>query len=258
MRLAVELSWLYLLAGLRRKVHMATLFVGLLLLALPSYINAFSLGVNAFERVSKDFGLTLIGLFGVGMAILLGSSSVPGDLQSRSIYPILARPIPRSGYLAAHLLSLTFLLGGCMLFLGCCLTASLGLKSGSFDGGVLIGVYGAFLQAVVVGAVCLTFSVVCSPALAGTIGSAVFLVGNMSGVFIRFFLVEDRDSAVSATLAKTLKGVLPNLTLFNIKDPVVHQIPLPSGYLLSISYYAVIWVVLLLALARLAFQRVDL
>ena len=40
--------------------------------------------------------------------------------------------------------------------------------------------------------------------------------------------------------------------------PPPHGLPIPPGYLLSISYYAIIWVVLMLLAARLAFQKVDL
>lgn len=258
MKASFDLSWLYVLGGIRRQTHVATLILAVLLVALPTYVSAFSLGTNAYERVTKDFGLTLIGLFGVGMAVLIGSTSLARDLESRSIYPILARPIRRSGYLVAHLLALFFSLASSLFFLGICLTLSLAVKSGKFDTGVMVAVYGSLLQAIVVGAVCLVFSIVCSPPLAGTLGVATFLVGNLSGSFVRFFLVEDRQSWVSASLAKALKAVVPNLSLFDVKDPMVHDLVLPTGYLGAVSGYAVVWLCLLLALARLAFQRVDL
>ncbi len=252
------LARLYLLGSLRRQVHFATLFLAVVLFALPHYISAFSLGLNAFERVSKDFGLTLIGFFGVAMAVLLGSTSLPREVSTRALYPLLARPVTRGQFLAAHMLALVVLLAGSLLTLGCSLSLSLTLMTRDFDPALFLAVYGSFLEAVVVAAVCLTFSVKCSPALAGTIGGAVVVIGNMSGAFIRFFLVEDRDSVVSATLAKMVKALVPNLSLFSLKEPAVHDIAVAGGYHLAIGYYALIWVVLLLLLAQIGWRKADL
>ena len=138
------------------------------------------------------------------------------------------------------------------------LCLSLGWLSGRFDPLVLLATYGAFLQAAVIAAVCLAFSVKCSPPLAGTIGAATFLIGNLSGAFIRFFLVEDRDSIVSASLARGLKTLVPNLSVFNLKDPAVHNLAIPSGYFPSISYYAIAWITIMLMLSTLVFYKEDL
>lgn len=258
MKQAWDLSYLYLLGHLRRHVYAGAILVGLVLLALPSYVSAFSLGTNSFVRVSKDFGLTLIGFYGILMAILIGSTTVARDLQTRALYPLLVRPLSRGVYLCGHLLALALVLGMTLFGLALCLTLALGLKTGKVDFSVGWACYGVFLQSIIVGAVCILASLRCSPALAGTIGAATVLLGNLSGAFIRFFLVEDRGSAVSAALAKGLKGALPNLTLFSLKDPMVHQLPLPPGYLLSISYYGAIWLVIFLLLGNLIFRKVDL
>lgn len=258
MRQALYLSKLYLLGGLRRQVHLATFLLAALLLFLPSYINAFSLGLNAYERVSKDFGITLISWFGVAMAILLGSTSVRHEITNKAIYPLLARPLSRGAYLGAHMLALLVLLAASLWVQAVSLCLALGGLSGRLDSSIYPAIYGAFLQAAVVGAVCLAFSVRCSPALAGTVGTATFLIGNLSGAFIRFFLVEDRDSVVSATLARGLKAVVPNLSIFNLKDPAVHNLTIPSGYLPSVSYYAAVWIVIMGLLAVLVFQKEDL
>lgn len=252
------LSRLYLLGSLRRQAHLAAGLVALALLFLPSYVNAFSLGLHGFERVAKDFGLTLMGLFSVAMAVLLGSTTVQRDLTSRALYPVLARPLSRGAYLGAHYLALLLLLAGSLLTQAAALCAGLAWLTRSFDASVLVASYGIFLQAAVLGAVCLTFSIRCSPPLAGTIGVASFLIGNLSGAFIRFFLVEDRDSVVSAALARGLKAIVPNLSLLDLKDPAVHHLTLPAGYLPAISYYSLVWVVLLLLLAQLTFRRLDL
>ena len=258
MRQVLLLTKLYFLGSVRRQAHLATLFLGVILLMLPAYINAFSLGINAFERVSKDFGLTLIGYFGVAMTILLASSSIPKDLENRSLYPILARPIQRYHYICAHYLALVAQLAYSFFFLGICLMIALAALTRSLDLGIFVGVFSSFLLCTVVGAVTMAASTVASPALAGTVGAFVFLVGSLPGAFIRFFLVEDRDGSFAATLATGLKAAVPNLSVFSLKDAIVHSIPFSPSYLVAAFFYALVWVLLALVTAGLLFGKRDL
>lgn len=258
MRQVLLLTQLYLLGSIRRQVHLATLFLGVILLMLPAYVNAFSLGVNAFERVSKDFGLTLIGYFGIAMAILLACSSIPKDIENRSLYPILARPIQRYQYVLAHFLALIAQLAYSFVFLGACLIVALAALTRTIDLLILVAVFSSFVQCCVVAAITMAASTVASPALAGTIGAFVFLVGSLPGAFVRFFLVEDRDGSYAATLATALKAALPNLSIFSLKDPVVHNIPFNPSYLAAVTVYGFVWIVLALVGATILFGRRDL
>ena len=79
-----QIARLQLLENIRRQVHLITLFMAFLMLILPAYVNAFSMGLKAFEIASKDFGLTLLGYYGVGMALTLGSSVVPRDIERKT------------------------------------------------------------------------------------------------------------------------------------------------------------------------------
>lgn len=258
MRTIKALTKLYFLGSLRRQAHLATLFIGVILLMLPAYINAFSLGVNAFERVTKDFGLTIIAYFGVGMALLLASTSIPKDLENRAIYPVLARPINRMEYILAHLLATLILLLASVLFLGGCLSLALSAMTRTFDPRFFLAILALFLQLSIVASLTMAVSTVASPALAGTFGAFVYLVGSLPGAFIRFFLVEDRGGGFSASLATGLKSILPNLSLFNLKDAIVHEIPLDPAYVPAVIAYAFLWIALSLVLATTLFGKKDL
>jgi ABC-type transport system involved in multi-copper enzyme maturation permease subunit len=249
----LPLTRLYLLGSLRRQVHLATLFLGLVLFIMPAYVNAFSLGGSVFERVSKDFGLTLIAYFAIAMAVVLGSTSVPSDVEARSVYPVLARPISRAGFLAAHFLSVVAMLGGSVLFLGLCMSTSLSVIMRQVDPTLLPGLYGSFLQAAVVGGVCLLFSVRFSPSLAGSVGVLVYLAGSLSKDFLGLWLPDQMSRAAGA-----LKAMLPDLSALALKDAVVNHAAIPPEYLLFMTVYSVGWMGLTLILAYIAFQEVDL
>lgn len=253
-----HLSRLYLLGSIRRQAHLATLFLGFILLMLPAYVNAFSLGLGAFEKVAKDFGILIVGYFGVVMAIVLGSSSVPKDRESRSLHPILARPVSRGAYLVAHYLSIILLLGASMFTLGACLLVSITSISKTFDPTLMVAIMATYMQACIVAAACLFFSTMASPALAGTAGAAIYLVGSLPETFIKFFLAEDRESASAVFVAKFFKTIFPNLSLYQVKDAVVHQMTVPDGYYAALVFYTAAWVAVFLMLANLIFRGKDL
>lgn len=253
-----DMTKLYFLGSMRRQVHLATLFLGVLLFMLPAYINAFSLGINAFERVSKDFGLTMINYFGVGMAILLASSAIPKDIENRSLYPVLARPVNRSGYILAHFLAVALLLAMSFTFLGLSLSVAISAMTRELELAIFLPLFCSYILSCVISAFCIAVSTVASPALAGTAGAFVFLVGSLPGAFIRFFLVEDRESTFAVALATGLKSILPNLSVFALKDPIVHDIAFNPLYVPAVIAYGLQWVAIFLLFAAILFGRRDL
>lgn len=247
-----------MLAQIRQQIHLITLFLGVILLMLPAYVNSFSLGVNAFERVAKDFGLTLISFYGVAMAVMLGSSVIPKDLEKKAVYPILGRPISRFQYLLCHFLALAALLLLSMLLLGVCITTSVGILGGVFDFRIFLAVMGYYFETTIILAASLCFSTFASPALAGVMSVFIYMVGGLSNAFIRFFLVEDRGNSVMASVAQALKLCLPSFQVFRLKDPVVHSLLIPPGYFGGMLVYWMAWLLLFLLLAEWRFSRKDL
>lgn len=252
------LSKLYLLEQIRRQVHLVTLFLAVILLMLPAYVNSFSLGLSAFERVAKDFGLTLISFYAVAMAIFLGVTAVSSDLERRTLYPLLARPIPRWAYLMGKFVGVLVVLVSSVLVLSCCLMLSIAALAKFADGQLIVVSLCYALEASVLAAACIFFSTFSSPPLAGVLGVFLYFVGGLSQSFISFFLVEDRGSPAVATLARGLKMVMPHFDLFRVKNAVVYTLPLEPAYLLSITGYALAWMLLFVLLAERVFARKDL
>jgi Cu-processing system permease protein len=251
--LLLPLTRLYLLASLRKQVHLATLVMAALLLLLPAYINTLSLGREVLQRVATDFGLTLISYFMVGMGLALGSLTVPAEVESRSLYPVLARPISRGIFLVAHLLAIAVMLLASVLLLGVCLMAALATMLKEVDPLFLLVLYGAYLQAVVAAALAMLFSIRLKPAASATLGVTLFLVGSFSSDLFALLL-----SWMPPLVAHLLKAVIPDFSAFAWKIAVVQGQSLPVGYVLAATLYGVGWVALALGAANHLFEEVDL
>ena len=257
MRAILEIGRLQLLENIRRQVHLITLFMAFVMLALPAYVNTFSMGLQAFEVAAKDFGLTLLSYYGVAMALMLGSSVVPRDIERKTIYPLLARPVARVSYLAGQFLGTSILLVGSMFLLATALALGIAGLS-SFDGTIYAAALGYSLECTVLVAACLCFSTLASPPLAGVMGFFLYVVGGLSTAFTQFFLREDRDNDTLANLVDGSKNFLPNFQVFRLKYPVVHNIPIDPAYHGYEFIYAMGWVALFLMLAGIRFEKRDL
>ena len=257
MRAILEIGRLQLLENVRRQVHLITIFMAFLMLALPAYVNTFSMGLQAFEVAAKDFGLTLLSYYGVAMALMLGSSVVPRDIERKTIYPLLARPVARVSYLAGQFLGTSVLLVGSMFLLATALALGIAGLS-SFDATIYAAALGYSLECTVLVAACLCFSTLASPPLAGVMGFFLYVVGGISTAFTQFFLREDRDNEMLANLVDGSKNFLPNFQVFRLKYPVVHNIPIDPAYHGYEFIYAMGWVALFLMLAGIRFEKRDL
>ena len=65
-------------------------------------VGAFAL--NASLRVISDLGAASISIYGIVVAVVLGATSLYRELELKTIFPILARPIRRSEYLVGKYL----------------------------------------------------------------------------------------------------------------------------------------------------------
>jgi len=253
-----EIARLQLLDNLRRQVHLITLFMAFVMLALPAYVNTFSMGLQAFKIASKDFGLTLISYYGIGMALTLGSSIVPRDIERKTIYPILSRPISRVAYLAGQFLGASVLMVGSIFLLASALAVGLASLSREFEPSIYAAALGYSLECSVLIAACLFFSTFASPPLAGVMGFFLYVVGGMSSAFINFFLREDREAPEIANAVEALKNFIPNFEIFRLKYPVVHEMNILPQYHAAALVYALGWAVMFLLLAGIRFEKRDL
>ncbi|MGI5843874.1 MAG: ABC transporter permease [Candidatus Xenobium sp.] len=249
------LTRLYITESMRRQLHLITLFLAVMILVLPTLFNAF--GMTGFDRVTKDVGLTLLGLYAVGMALFLGSTALPGDIEQRTLHPLLARPISRMQYLLGKFLGYLVVMGASMAVLGLALLTALAVLGTHADPAVLIPVSFYVLEAGILGAFCLFASTFCSPALAGVLGCFLYIVGGIPQTFITFFL-SSGGTQVQGALVRAIRLIMPHFDVLHLKDPIVHGETIPGGYLLAAFAYGLVWMVLFLLLADWSFERRDL
>jgi Cu-processing system permease protein len=208
------------------------------------------------RKILLDFGQASISLAGIGFAILLGSTIVRKEMESRTIYTILSKPVRRTEYLAGKFLGAAVVV---MLVHVIC-AAALGLVifalGDTLPDGFVAAFYLTMLEALLVLAIALAFSLWCSSTiLAATLSFAVFLIGRSN---YSFRVMAEKTEGLPKALVKIAYGIFPSLQRFDIRDLVAYGKPYPEGMLSISSLYFLAYLALALGAAFLLFRKKDL
>ncbi|MBM3305423.1 MAG: hypothetical protein FJY79_05715 [Candidatus Aminicenantes bacterium] len=206
-------------------------------------------------KIIKDVGLASISVFGVLMAVLIGTGLVYKEIDKKTIFTLLSKPLHRAQFILGKFLGLVltlFVMTACMtaIFL-----ALLFLHTQRFEGAMLVAVAYIFLELVLITAVAILFSSFSTPILSSLFSLAFYLIGHLSwGLEL---IIRKMAPGAGRTLVRALYVFLPDLENFNFKTEVVHGLPIPPAIFLSSFLYGAFYTAFILGLAVLIFRRRD-
>lgn len=213
------------------------------------------LAVGDRVKIIKDVGLASISIFGLLMAILIGTGLVYKEIDKKTIYTLLAKPLRRAEFILGKFLGLVVTLAIMTAAMTAIFLALVYAHTLRIEARLLVAVAFIFLELVLVTAVAILFSSFSTPILSSLFALGFTLIGHLSWG-LELILKKMRPGA-GRTLVRALALVLPDLENFNFKTEVVHGLPIPPGIYLSSLLYGVCYTAFVLGLAVLVFRRRD-
>jgi len=206
-------------------------------------------------KIIKDVGLASIQLFGMLMAILMGTGLVYKEIDKKTIFTLLAKPIHRVEFLLGKFLGLVLTIFIMTVLMAAIFLLILFLHTFAIEWSILIAILYIFFELCLMTAVALLFSTFTTPILASLYSLGFYLIGHLS--WSLEMIIKKVKSGTGRAMLRVLYTVLPDLENFNFKTEVVHSLPIPTK-LLGISFiYGVAYTAFLLLLAMLVFRRRD-
>ena len=226
---------------------------GAALLAGTRLLSPLALGEG--RRLTVDLGLSGISFLGLLVVLLVGTSLVAKELERRTIYNLLSRPIARPSYLLGKWigLSATLWIFAAVLGLGLGIIIAVGGDAG-FVGGIAQGTYLAALELTVMTALAVLFSALSTPILSALYTIGVYLVGQWS-YDLRGFAAQLAPAPRAAL--ELAASVVPNLPIFNVRAIAAAGHVAGADHLAVATAYAALYVGCVLALAAAAFESRD-
>lgn len=238
--------------ALRQKLAVNLLVFALLIISASIVVSQLTFGEQ--YRIISDLALSSASVFGTLIAVFVGAGLVSGDVQRRTLYPILAKPVSRAEYLLGRYggLLVTLTLNLLVMALTSCAVIAVYRGGLAFLADTPIGLAfaGIAAQLAIVGAIALLFSSFTNATLASICTLALTVAGHLSREALPYW----RESLLGRALAL----VLPNLSALDYKVAVVYRDAIPAGDALLKLAYAGLYAAAVVAGAIVVFSRRDL
>lgn len=236
-----------------RVLYNLILFV-LILVAASVFVSDFSL--NMESKFTAALGLSVMLVFGALIAIFIGVGLVYKEIDKRTIYNLLSKPVQRQEFIFGKYLGLcmTLLVNSIVMVVGTELAlfyVNRGLAP--IELAVLPAAYLIYLELALLVGIAIMFSSFTTPMLAALFSFAAYVIGQFSGDLRQ--AAELSDSALVRALLTALYYLLPNLSNFGFIAEASHGRVASLAIALRATVYAVVYIGILLSASALIFQR---
>ncbi|MDI6712999.1 MAG: hypothetical protein QMD96_07150 [Anaerosomatales bacterium] len=244
MRSVVTIAKAVFFDSIRRRILLAVLvFAGIMVALIPSLPDY---GVGVERAVFGEIALAVTFLASLVVTLGLAVTRVPSEVERRTVYAVLARPVARWQYLVGTWLG-TFAMVGVLVAAFVAVDIAVGAAVyGALMWRLALGALGIWLEMGVLAAFGIAVSTVVSPVTA-IVAEAAFL-----------FIGHSKATLLGAEGALALKAFYPSLDAFNVVAPVTHGTGVPPLYLASMFVVFVGFVGVLLVIGAMLFGGRDL
>jgi len=243
--------------AVRDRVLYNLVLFALLMIGAAILVGGVSIGI--VQLVIINLGLSSISIFGLVMAIFIGVSLVYKEIEKRTLYSLLAKPIQRWQFLVGKYagLLLTLVVNTAFMTLG--LAAAFFYVGGRIERGnlsILTAIYFILLELAMVTAVAMFFSCFSSPMLSTLYTLAIYI----TGVFANDIhgIGDFTKSPVVLTVTRAIYYLVPNFHNFNAIATAAHGDSIPFALIWQNSLYAILYILLLLIASSAIFSRRNL
>lgn len=247
--------------AMRRKILNAFLLVGVAMIVLTFAFQ--TLSPRAELTIIKGMGLGIISLAGIFITVILSINLIPNEIERRTIYTILSKPVRRHEFLLGKYYGAlgTILINILLMSIAFVLALTLRqIQLGNFNAintfAMFKGVLMIYMQLLLLTSVAIFFSVFLSPLVNFFLTMSLYVVGNLS-TFTQD-LAKTSHNPITKGFFSLVHYIVPNFGNFQFQNPLINpdvQVRSEALFLTQNVIYALVYSAVLLILAVLVFDR---
>lgn len=244
--------------AIRRRVLLIILLIGVLFLVVAPGLGVLS--ARSETTVLRGMLLGVIQLTSAVIAIVLTVYMIPNEIERRTIYTILCKPVQRWQFLVGKYLGAVLALGLMMLLMTSVMVFTFYLQQQDPAAAIQLikGPLMYFVQMSLLAAVCIFFSTFVSPLVNFFLSGGLYLLGSLFNPFFQT-LSESKTTPAGAKLFATIVNtILPNFANYNIQNPLINDtqtIQAEGAYYVQLTVYGLFYILILLVGGILVFDR---
>jgi len=243
--------------AVRDRVLYNLVFFALMMIGAAILVGQVSIGIE--RDVIISLGLSAISVVGILIAIFLGVALVSKEMDKRTLYALLAKPVKRWEFLLGKFVGLvmTLTVNTAAMAAGLYIALwSVNREWQASDIYILTAVYLILLKLALIVALALLFSCFTTPFLAILFTAGMYVAGLLAGDLRTVHGVE-----LDPGTLRWMRGIsylLPNFENFNVLGRVVHGRGVPGALVLQATLYALLYTAIVLTGAAIVFSKRNL
>lgn len=239
--------------AIRDKLLLVLVIFGFLLMASSKIIKPLAVGEEA--KIIKDLGLASIALIMTLIAILVGGRLVYKEIDKRTIYIILSKPIYRFQLLLGKYLGLMFVIFLSIVIMTGGYYVVLYFTQTQANLHLLLSVLLTYFQVSIITGLAIFFSTFVTPIASSIFTFFIYFIGHLTRDLKALAAIS--KSPIVKIVAEFFYYLLPNLSNFNIKGPLVHDVLINYSIIYWAILYSLLYTGALLFLASLIFRQKE-
>ncbi|MFO0728865.1 MAG: ABC transporter permease subunit [Myxococcota bacterium] len=241
-----------------RQVVRERLFYNLLVFGVGMIVFSGLVGALTFGHAARV--VCSIGLSGVSfvldlVALLVGVALIHQEIDRKTLFVVLTRPLHRWQYAAGRYLGLVAVLATALAGLSLIFALALTLAKGSFGANEAMALLLSFPEAAIIGAFALVLSAFSTPTLSAGLGIGFWIICSTTDDLVR---LSRNSGPVAESLAKFAYYALPSLARFNLREAAVYQQAIPWADTAAALVYGGLYAAFLASLAGLILSKRDM
>lgn len=269
MNIVLAIASITLKEGLRHRLLYGVLIFSLFIMTFSLLFSG--LFMRDVLKVILDFSLSAVNIGGLLIPFFLAIKLLSGDIEKKTIFTILAKPVSRTHYILGKYIGLIALvgivmfclLGATFLTIACSqlLYADFFFTDLSYNSIILSTISSYLGISVLTALVVLWSSISTSSFLVTLLTIATYLVGHTVDEVVRFVSIETPGVEISTTVQTTIQVVqciFPNLAAFDLKLEAAHGSAIPLSDIALLFAYAAVYVIATISLSTIIFSKRNL
>ncbi|MEI8284055.1 MAG: ABC transporter permease subunit [bacterium] len=269
----------------RQKVFYFLLIFALLVIGNSAFMAKFSFQ-EQFQML-KDISLGAMSVFGSIIAILATANFLPKDMEDRTIYTILAKPVPRFSYLLGKLCGIFSLLAVSILLMSALFLAVLWIREGTvlaetraqlqggsaeeiaaavkevttatFNINLIPGIVVIFFKSALLAALTLFLSTFATSSIFTILmATALYFIGHLQSTAREYWLAGVDVQWWSRILAAIVSLLFPDLQAFNLTDDIIAGTAVPMALFAGTVGLGILYISVYFSLSALVFSGREL
>lgn len=249
--------------AIRKKVLLVTLFIGLLFLIITPSLSVLS--VRQERTVLIGLTLGIIQMTSLVISLVLTMGLIPEEIERRTLYTILSKPVQRWQFLLGKYLGAVMTLAIMMGILTLSFVLMFIFQQHVYAYPQIIELLKApgmfFIQMNLLSALVLFFSTWMGPTINFFLSGSIYLLGSLFNPMLESLASTQQSSSVLKFLAIALNTIFPNFANYNVQNPIIHagqQIQNETFYTLNVIAYGIFYISILLVGGILIFDRREI